>query len=84
MAVGSPAITSTNPATDEILASFPPHTAEQVEEILAQAQDAFVAWRQRSIADRAVPMRRLAGVLRERADRYARLASLEMGKPITE
>jgi succinate-semialdehyde dehydrogenase/glutarate-semialdehyde dehydrogenase len=29
-------------------------------------------------------MRKLAGLLRDRADRYARLMTLEMGKPITE
>src|SRR5436305_3502153 len=29
-------------------------------------------------------MRSLAGVLRERVDRYARLMTLEMGKPISE
>jgi acyl-CoA reductase-like NAD-dependent aldehyde dehydrogenase len=77
-------ITSVNPATGEILATFEPHTADQVDEALGQAQDAFVAWRERSLADRAVPMRRLAALLRERADRYAKVMSLEMGKPVTE
>jgi succinate-semialdehyde dehydrogenase/glutarate-semialdehyde dehydrogenase len=77
-------ITSVNPATDEILASFEPHTSEQVDEALGQAQDAFLAWRGRSFAERAVPMHRLAAILRERADRYAKLMSLEMGKPVTE
>src|SRR5712692_5869049 len=77
-------ITSVNPATGEILASFEPHTADQVDEALGQAQDAFLAWRGRSFAERAVPMHRLAAILRERADRYAKLMSLEMGKPVTE
>ena len=77
-------ITSVNPATEELLATFDTHTAEQVEEALGQAQDAFVAWRGRTIAERAVPMKSLAQLLRERADRYGRLITLEMGKPITE
>jgi acyl-CoA reductase-like NAD-dependent aldehyde dehydrogenase len=77
-------ITSVNPATEEILATFDAHTAEQVEEALGQAQDAFLAWRGRTIAQRAVPMKALARLLRERADRYGRLTTLEMGKPITE
>ena len=84
MAISTAAITSVNPATDEVLASFEPHTARQVEEILARTQNAFVAWRARPIAERGGPMRRLAAVLRERSDRYARLMGLEMGKPITE
>ena len=77
-------ITSVNPATEEVLARFDPFTSEQVERALDEAQDAFMAWRDRSIAERAVPMRRLAALLRERADRYARLITMEMGKPIAE
>jgi len=77
-------ITSVNPATEEVLARFDPFTAEEVDRALDDAQDAFRAWRERSIADRAVPMRRLAGLLRERADRYGRLITIEMGKPIAE
>ena len=77
-------ITSVNPATGEVLARFDPFTQDEVEHALDEAQDAFVAWRERSIEERAVPMRRLAALLRERADRYGRLITLEMGKPIVE
>jgi len=77
-------ITSVNPATEEVLATFDTYTPEQVEEALGQAQEAFIAWRGRTIAERAVPMKALAKLLRERADRYGRLLTLEMGKPITE
>jgi succinate-semialdehyde dehydrogenase/glutarate-semialdehyde dehydrogenase len=77
-------ITSVNPATEEVLARFDPFTPEEVDRALGEAQDAFIAWRGRSIADRAIPMRRLAALLRERSDRYARLATIEMGKPIAE
>ena len=77
-------ITSVNPATEEVLATFDPHTPDQVDAALAQAQGAFEAWRVRSIVERAVPMRRLAALLRERAGRYAPLITLEMGKPIAE
>ena len=77
-------ITSVNPATGEVLARFDPFTSEEVDHALDEAQDAFVAWRERKVADRAVPMRRLAALLRERADRYGRLITIEMGKPIAE
>jgi succinate-semialdehyde dehydrogenase/glutarate-semialdehyde dehydrogenase len=77
-------ITSVNPATGEVLARFDPFMQDEVDHALDEAQDAFVAWRERSFEERAVPMRRLAVLLRERADRYARLISLEMGKPIVE
>ncbi len=77
-------IQSRNPATEEVLATFEPFTNEQVDDALDGAEDAFRVWRERSFAERAVPMRRLGALLRERVDRYARLITLEMGKPIAE
>jgi succinate-semialdehyde dehydrogenase/glutarate-semialdehyde dehydrogenase len=84
MATSVSPITSINPATGEVLARFDPFTQDEVDHALDEAQDAFLAWRERSFAERAIPMRRLAALLRERADRYARLITLEMGKPIAE
>jgi succinate-semialdehyde dehydrogenase/glutarate-semialdehyde dehydrogenase len=77
-------ITSVNPATEEVLASFDPFTPDELAGAAAEADDAFRAWRERSLDQRAGPMRRLASLLRERADRYARLITIEMGKPLTE
>src|SRR2546426_426989 len=77
-------ITSLNPATEEVLATFDPYTPDEIEEAVAEAQASFLDWRERTIAEREPFMRKLAALLRERADRYARLITLEMGKPITE
>src|SRR5436190_17195094 len=77
-------IQAVNPATGEVIASFDAFGADEIEMALAEAHDAFLEWRDRPITERAVPMRALASLLRERADRYARLATLEMGKPINE
>ena len=77
-------ITAVNPATEEVIASFDAFGPDEVDMAVAEAHDAFLTWRERPIAERAVPMRALAALLRERADRYARLITLEMGKPITE
>lgn len=84
MATRTASIQSVNPATEEVLASYDAFTEAQVDRALDEAQDAFRAWRERSFSDRAVPMKRLAALLRERADPYARLLTLEMGKPISE
>lgn len=84
MATAIGRITAINPATEEVIASFDAFGPDEVEMAVAEAHDAYLGWRQRSIAERAVPMRALASLLRERADRYARLATLEMGKPIAE
>jgi len=77
-------IVAVNPATEDVIASFDAFGTDEVEMALAEAHDAYLEWRLRPIAERAVPMRALAALLRERADRYARLATLEMGKPIAE
>jgi acyl-CoA reductase-like NAD-dependent aldehyde dehydrogenase len=77
-------IDSVDPATEETLKRFEPHDAAQVEAALREAQAAFETWRDADFGQRAGPMRRLAALLRERAADYARLITLEMGKPITE
>ena len=77
-------ISAVNPATEEVIASFDAFGRDEVEMALAETHDAFLEWRDRPIAERAVPMRALARLLRERSERYARLATLEMGKPIVE
>src|SRR5438477_6322576 len=77
-------ISAVNPATGEVIASFDAFGRDEVEMALAETHDAFLEWRGRPIAERAVPMRALATLLRERSERYARLATLEMGKPIGE
>jgi acyl-CoA reductase-like NAD-dependent aldehyde dehydrogenase len=84
MAITVGQITSLNPATEEVLATFDPYTPDELEEAVAEAQAAFLDWRERTIAEREPFMRKLAALLRERADRYGRLITLEMGKPITE
>ena len=77
-------IESVNPATEAVLARFDTHTARDIEAALAQADAAFRLWREVPIAERAVPMRALARILRDRKERYGRSITLEMGKPITE
>src|SRR5207245_9282527 len=77
-------ITSLNPATEEVLATFDPYTPDEIEEAVAEAQASFLDWRERTIAEREPFMRKLGALLRERADRYGRLSTIEMGKPIAE
>ncbi len=73
---------SINPATGESLASYPEHTPEEVGAILDAAAAEFDLWRRVPIAQRAVPMRKLADILESRAAEWARLMTLETGKPI--
>ena len=72
-----------NPATEELIEEYEFHDAPHVEAALAQAGDAFKAWRATSMEHRAGLMRRAVGALRARSAELAALMTREMGKPIT-
>ena len=73
-----------NPATGEKLRTYEPMGDEKVEEILAAADRTQREWRRTPFAERSGRMRRAAELLRERADRYGRLMTEEMGKPVKD
>src|SRR5499427_2955453 len=77
-------IRSVNPATEEELASFEEHTADDVERALARAWDARGAWRDTPVSSRAARFAELAAYLRHDRPRLATLLTAEMGKPIVE
>jgi succinate-semialdehyde dehydrogenase/glutarate-semialdehyde dehydrogenase len=76
-------IASINPATGETVATFEALTADDIERKLQRAAEAFELNRARSFAERAERMRKAADILESRAEQFARLITLEMGKPIT-
>jgi succinate-semialdehyde dehydrogenase/glutarate-semialdehyde dehydrogenase len=78
------AIESLNPTTGEVLRTFPEMGKDEVDRILDAAARAQKAWARVPIAERAVPMRKVAALLRERAPELGRLAAIEMGKPLKD
>src|SRR5271155_3158153 len=76
------AIATMNPATGEVLKSFEPFTAAQIEQKLQLAASAFRAHRRTSFAERAGKMMRAAEILESEKDECARLMTLEMGKTL--
>src|SRR5271155_4277705 len=76
------AIATMNPATGEVLKSFEPFTAAQIEQKLQLAASAFRIHRQTSFAERANKMMRAAEILEKEKDECAHLMTLEMGKPL--
>ncbi|MDQ3689372.1 MAG: NAD-dependent succinate-semialdehyde dehydrogenase [Chloroflexota bacterium] len=77
-------IVSINPATEEKLTEFEPWSNGQVDTTIERVAYAQRIWRAMNMEQRAVPMRRVAQLLRERAGRYGALITSEMGKPIVE
>ncbi len=77
-------ITSINPATNKTLETFESLSKDETMAAVAKADDAFRDWRQTSFDHRKNIILKFASQLRERADEFARLITLDMGKRISE
>lgn len=75
-------LTSINPANGEVIRIWSVHTPAEVESLLQRSAQAWQSWKRTSFAERAVPMRRIAALLRERQEELALLMAQEMGKPL--
>jgi succinate-semialdehyde dehydrogenase/glutarate-semialdehyde dehydrogenase len=75
---------SRNPATGELIATLEEHSPAEVAARLAGARAAFPAWRDLEFDARARHFRAAAAHLRAERNRYARLVTEEMGKPIAQ
>jgi len=74
----------TNPATEEVLASIADGTAADGVRALAAAAVAQKEWARTEPRVRGEILRKAFELLTERADDFARLMTLEMGKPLAE
>ena len=75
-------IATVNPATGDCLATFDTLTESQLDEKLARGAAAFVTYRRTTFAERAGWMNRAAEILEAEKDAFARIMTLEMGKPL--
>jgi succinate-semialdehyde dehydrogenase len=73
---------SRNPATDELLATYPYQTADEVEATLRANAAAFQVWRATPMSERVTAYHRLAATLRDRSEVLASTITAEMGKTI--
>ena len=76
-------ITTTNPATGEIVRSFAELSSGEVASRIGLARAAFAEWRRTSVAHRAAIVRRAGEIMDGERDALGRLMTLEMGKPLT-
>ena len=74
-------IQSINPATGEVLRSFNELGGPALEHKLMLAATTFKTYKQTPIDHRALWMRKMAAILEDERDEFARLMTLEMGKP---
>lgn len=76
------AIATINPATGETVQTFEPLTSGEIETKLQLAAKAFVDYRKIPIAQRAEWMKEAANILERDREQFAKIMTLEMGKPI--
>lgn len=75
---------SCNPATGEIVATYPFMSDAEVEQCVVSARTAFLQWRSSQFSERRTLMLRLAHVLRQYKQAASEMMTIEMGKPIAQ
>lgn len=74
-------VKSINPANEDIIETFTPHTDADIEKKLARAEKVFKHWRLTSFAERGQLLESAADLLEDQKGTLARHMTLEMGKP---
>lgn len=74
----------TNPANGELVGTVPTVDKSEVREAIDAADQAFTTWSALSAEDRASYMYKVAELMRGNTDELARIATLEMGKSLTD
>lgn len=88
MTINGKAVTSdkmidvVNPATGEVFAQAPDCSAEQLDEAVASARQAFKTWRKVPIEERQAMVRKAGDLLIEHAAELSRLFTQEQGRPV--
>jgi betaine-aldehyde dehydrogenase len=71
-----------NPANEEEIATAPKSGESDVDAAVSAAYDAFQSWGYTTPQERATALLKIADTIEQRADEFARLESLNVGKPI--
>ena len=80
----SSVIEVTNPATEEVFASVPSASKDDVEKAIASADRSFPCWAKLSPAQRADYLNKAAAMVMDRHEEIARAMTTEQGKPLAE
>ncbi|MBX9773789.1 MAG: NAD-dependent succinate-semialdehyde dehydrogenase [Xanthobacteraceae bacterium] len=73
-----------NPATEKPLGKLPHASAADLDRVLVAAKKGFDVWRNTNPYERSKVLRKAASLVRERADKIARIMTQEQGKPLGE
>jgi succinate-semialdehyde dehydrogenase/glutarate-semialdehyde dehydrogenase len=73
-----------NPFNEEVLGTIPSSTEKELDEALNSAKQAMESWKKTSPWERSKIIKKIADLIRERADDIANIMTLETGKPLAE
>ena len=77
-------ITTVNPATDEAIKKYNYFSDSQVKKIIESTNKDFNDWKGTDFNVRAVKMKNVSKIMREKKQDFGRVMSLEMGKPFAQ
>ncbi|MCB4808092.1 NAD-dependent succinate-semialdehyde dehydrogenase [Tamlana sp. 62-3] len=77
-------IETINPYNQEPLQTYKYQTKNEIDGILKQAASAFEDWRNIKIKERLKLLENLANLMEDNKEKYAKLMTAEMGKPISQ
>lgn len=75
---------SINPYNKEVIGTYQEQSKAEIREILDQSSGVFESWKKVPLSERALLMRKAGTLLKNDAEKHAKMISREMGKPITE
>jgi len=77
-------ITTYNPYNSAQLEKYECFSSKKIQSVLKNAQSTFQDWKFVTLKERTKLLSSLGDILNKNIDKYSRLITLEMGKPITE
>lgn len=75
---------SINPFTEQKIASYEEYNIEDIEQIILDSNDAFYSWKKTSLDHKIEKLLKVSDILLDNLEEYAKLITLEMGKPLTQ
>ncbi|MQS97482.1 NAD-dependent succinate-semialdehyde dehydrogenase [Companilactobacillus halodurans] len=73
-----------NPYNNELVKSYPDATSEEIEQALSTGDALYKKWRNEPVASRSETLHKIADLLRKNEDELAKIATIDMGKLISE
>jgi succinate-semialdehyde dehydrogenase/glutarate-semialdehyde dehydrogenase len=77
-------IESINPATGELIRTYPEMNPQQINKIVDSSHRTFLEWKQTPFSHRAPLMKKAGEILKNKKDEFAEMMTLEMGNTLAQ